>query len=123
MKKLIIPIIAIALIGAGVYVLKGGGSASLGQGVPDGAQITEISQITADLKGKEVTVTGEMTEKCPTSGCWFYVKDATGSIRVDTAPSGFTVTDVPLRKTVTVHGKVIVPESGAPEIVATGIKY
>jgi uncharacterized protein YdeI (BOF family) len=123
MKKLIIIIIAIAAIGAGVYVFKGGGAASLGQGVPAGAQITDIGQISADMKGKEVTVTGEMTQKCPTTGCWFYIKDSTGEIRVDTAPSGFTITDVPLHKTITVHGKVVVPESGQAELVATGVEY
>jgi uncharacterized protein YdeI (BOF family) len=125
MKKLIIIIIAIAAIVGAAYVLKGGPK-TLGEPIPDGATITSIGEIASQGKawsGKEVTVEGELTKKCPTTGCWFYMKDSTGEIRVDTAPSGFTITDIPTGKTVTVHGKVIIIESGDAELVATGVGY
>lgn len=125
MSKIIIALLVIAAIAGGVYALKGGGQTQLGAGVPEGAQITEIGKTIGDVKaqqGKEVTVKGEITEKCPTTGCWFYIKDSTGQIRVDTAPSGFTIADVPVGKTLTVHGKVIVTEGGDAELVATGAK-
>ena len=125
MSKITVIIFVIALIGGGIYAFHGKGSAELGQSIPDGAQITNIQEITSHGKawvGKEVTVMGAMTQKCPTSGCWFYVKDDTGEIRVDTAPSGFTITEIRLGKTVTVHGKVVLNETGEAELVATGVK-
>ncbi|HET6456899.1 MAG TPA: hypothetical protein VFI02_21070, partial [Armatimonadota bacterium] len=102
----------------------GKGSAQLGKGVPDGAQITSIQEVLSHgkaLTGKEVTVKGAMTQKCPTAGCWFYVKDDTGDMRVDTAPSGFTISEIPLGKTITVYGKVVMTEGGS-EMVALGVK-
>lgn len=125
MNKIVIIIVILALIGGGIYLVLGKGSAQLGKGVPDGAQITGIQEITNNGKawsGKEVTVRGEMTQKCPTAGCWFYVEDSGGNIRVDTAPSGFTITEIRLGKTVTVHGKVVLNETGDAEMVATGVK-
>ena len=125
MSKIIVIILVATLIGGGIYFVLGKGSAQYGKGVPDGAQITEIQEITNNGKawlGKEVTVKGEMTQKCPTTGCWFYVEDSGGNIRVDTAPSGFTIADVRLGKTVTVHGKVIITEDRMVELVATGVK-
>ena len=124
MKKIVTILIVAAVIVAGVYAFRGG-SKPLGQGVPAGAEITGIGQILDHGKswqGREVTVKGEMTEKCPTTGCWFYIKDSTGTIRVDTAPSGFTIAEIPAGKTITVHGKVTVADGGATELVATGVK-
>ncbi len=114
-----------AIIVAGVYAFRGVGSKQIGQGIPANPRITDIGQIldhAQTWQGKEVTVRGEITQKCPTTGCWFYLKDATDTIRVDTAPSGFTVTEVPVRKTVTVHGKVTTAEGGDAELVAVGMK-
>jgi uncharacterized protein YdeI (BOF family) len=125
MNRFAVLVIVILVIAGGIYALRGGGSKKLGQGVPDGAAPTDIAEIKAHgdaWKGREVTVRGEMTEKCPTTGCWFYLKDSTGQIRVDTAPSGFTVTEIPLHRTVTVHGKVVTTEAGDVELVATGVK-
>lgn len=123
MSKIILIVVIAALIGGGIYFVLGKGSVQHGKSIPAGL-VTSISDISSHGKawvGKEVTVKGRMTQKCPTSGCWFYVKDSTGEIRVDTAPSGFTITDIPLGKTITVHGKVVVTEGGT-ELVATGVK-
>jgi len=125
MSKMIVILVVIVLIGGGIYAFRGKGSTQLGKGVPDGAQITSIQEVLSHgkaLTGKEVTVKGAMTQKCPTAGCWFYVKDDTGEIRVDTAPSGFTITEIRLGKTVTVHGKVVLNETSEAEMVATGVK-
>jgi len=119
--KIVIIIIVLAVIAGGAYLFLGKGSTELGKGIPAGAQVITISEISQAMVGKAVTVQGEMAQKCPTSGCWFYVKDSTGEIRVDTAPSGFTITEIPLGKTVTVHGKVVNMEGGL-ELVATGVK-
>src|SRR4028118_103184 len=54
-----------------------------------------------------VSLSGVMVEKCPTSGCWFRVRDETGIIRVDTRAAGFVVTNVPLQSHVTLAGTVV----------------
>ncbi len=69
-----------------------------------------------------VTVTGTMTEKCPTAGCWFILHDATGTIKVDTKAAGFTVVDVPMQSTVTATGKVV-PDGSDRKIAATSVSY
>ena len=70
----------------------------------------------------QVTVTGELIEKCPTAGCWFRLKDETGVIKVDTKAAGFVVVDVPIGTRVTAGGKVEWNDSEAV-IQATGLKY
>jgi uncharacterized protein YdeI (BOF family) len=70
----------------------------------------------------QVTLDGVMTEKCPVSGCWFRLRDANGSIKVDTKSAGFTVVNVPLETKLTVAGK-IVAEGNEVAIEATGIRY
>src|SRR2546425_2734929 len=55
----------------------------------------------------QVTLTGVMIEKCPVAGCWFRLRDASGSIKVDTKSAGFVVVNVPLEAKVTVSGKIV----------------
>jgi len=81
--------------------------------------ISEISQtnLTAQL-----IVSGTMIEKCPVAGCWFVVRDDTGTIRVDTKNAGFVVVDVPLKTTVVVSGRVAT--NGSERLVdATSVRY
>ena len=70
----------------------------------------------------KVLLTGTMVEKCPVAGCWFRLKDETGSIKVDTKSAGFVVVDVPLETKLTVSGK-IVAEGDDISIEATGLRY
>lgn len=119
--KVVIIITVLAVAAGGVYMFLGKGSTELGNGIPAGAQIVDISGISEEMVGEEITIRGAMSQKCPTAGCWFYLKDSTGEIRVDTAPSGFTITEIPLGKEVTVHGKVVRMEGGL-ELVALGVK-
>jgi hypothetical protein len=51
-------------------------------------------------------VAGEVVEKCPVAGCWFDLRDESGTIRVDTKNAGFVVLDVPLHTRMTVAGRV-----------------
>ena len=56
------------------------------------------------------------------AGCWFDVRDPSGTLRVDTKAAGFVVLDLPLQTTVTVSGRVA--RSGAERILdATGLRY
>lgn len=69
-----------------------------------------------------VKLTGTMSEKCPIAGCWFYMFDKTGKIKVDTKAAGFTVAEVPLQSQVTVTGKVVT-EGSERKIEATSVSY
>jgi uncharacterized protein YdeI (BOF family) len=69
-----------------------------------------------------VSLSGVMVEKCPTSGCWFRLRDETGTIRVDTRGAGFVVTNVPLQSHVTVMGKVI-KRGDEKSVLASGLQY
>ena len=75
-----------------------------------------------DLKpAASVEVEGTMVEKCPVAGCWFYVQDKTGRVRVDTKSAGFVVTEVPLKTKVRVAGSF--RDGDEPTLHATGIRY
>ncbi|NLC58143.1 MAG: hypothetical protein GX774_15025 [Armatimonadetes bacterium] len=127
MKSAAIVVVVLAVLAAAIYLVAGpsGGQADLGQGVPAEATITTIGELTANpeaYNGKEVVVKGKLTEECPSSGCWGVVNDGTGSIRFDTAASGWAM---PLGKTgseITVRGSVSVSETGTPQIAAIGAK-
>jgi uncharacterized protein YdeI (BOF family) len=69
-----------------------------------------------------VTLQGVIVEKCPVAGCWFYLQDQTGTIKVDTKSAGFVVVDVPLQTKVTVSGK-IVSDGDTMTIAGTGLRY
>jgi uncharacterized protein YdeI (BOF family) len=69
-----------------------------------------------------VSLSGVMVEKCPTSGCWFRVRDETGIIRVDTRAAGFVVTNVPLQSQITVAGKVV-KRGDEKSVLASGLRY
>lgn len=63
-----------------------------------------------------------MFEKCPVAGCWFRLRDRTGTIKVDTKAAGFVVVKVPLATTVTVSGKVVA-DGDEVMIEAAGVRY
>jgi uncharacterized protein YdeI (BOF family) len=70
-----------------------------------------------------VTVQGVLVEKCPVAGCWFYLRDNTGEIKVDTKLAGFVVVDVPLQSRLTVSGRKVVAGNGECAIEAIGVRY
>jgi uncharacterized protein YdeI (BOF family) len=84
--------------------------------------VSPISAARSARSGASLVVAGEMVEKCPVAGCWFDVRDGSGTIRVDTKNAGFVVLDVPLHGRVTVAGRV--KTGGAePQIDASGVSY
>lgn len=85
-------------------------------------QMRNIIAVRAGDAPANVTLTGKLVEKCPTAGCWFYLQDATGIIKVDTKAAGFVVVNVPLQSMVTVSGKVV-NTSEDVSIDATGLRY
>ena len=69
-----------------------------------------------------VVLRGTMTEKCPVAGCWFILRDASGTIKVDTKNAGFVVVDVPLKTSLVVAGRVVT--NGTERVIdATGVRY
>jgi uncharacterized protein YdeI (BOF family) len=87
---------------------------------PTGAA-TNIAAALARPKGATVTVEGEIIEKCPVAGCWFVIRDATGTVRVDTKQAGFVVVDVPLHAHVTVSATVAA-NGEEPGLAAVGLR-
>ena len=88
---------------------------------PTGAQHTILAVRAGDTP-HTVTLSGVLLEKCPVAGCWFYLQDATGTIKVDTKAAGFVVVNVPLQAKVTVSGKVV-SEGDDISLEATGVRY
>ena len=89
------------------------------------AAVASMTALTASRakQGERCTLHGEMIEKCPTAGCWFVLKDRSGTIHVDTKSAGFVVTSVPTHTEVTVTG-VLQAEAGQPATLsATGVRY
>ncbi len=99
---------------------------------PGGARIlgrapTAVTQTISQLRQapaspRECAVAGELIEKCPVAGCWFVLRDDTGTIKVDTKAAGFVVLDVPLHARVQVAGRLV--EDGSERLLeATGLRY
>jgi len=85
-------------------------------------QPRSILSVRAGDTPPQVTISGVMIEKCPVAGCWFRLRDSSGTIKVDTKSAGFVVVDVPLQRQVTVAGKVVA-EGSDVILEATGLCY
>ena len=68
-----------------------------------------------------VILKGLLVEKCPVAGCWFYLRDETGTIKVDTKTAGFVVVGIPLQTELTVEGQC--SGSGEFGFDAIGLEY
>lgn len=83
---------------------------------------TNLASVRQHPGSGTVTVSGVMVEKCPEAGCWFVIRDVTGTLKVDTKTAGFVVVDIPLNRQLTVAGQVITNGSEVL-LAATGIRY
>lgn len=88
---------------------------------PASEKVVTMSEAAKAPAAQKIKIEGEMVEKCPAAGCWFVLRDKTGTLRVDTKGADFVVTDVPLRTTMTVAGKIVQGET--PTLAATGARY
>lgn len=115
----------IGTILAGAFLTLGPGCSPAGNQVLGQAPHDEpISLNSARQRvGEEpVTVSGVMVEKCPEAGCWFVLKDPTGTLKVDTKTAGFVVVEVPLQRHLTVVGQIVT--NGTERLLAaTGVRY
>ena len=81
--------------------------------------ITAVQQLPIE---SPVALNGIMTEKCPVAGCWFMLRDESGTIKVDTKNAGFVVVSVPLNSKLTVAGRVMT--NGTERFIeADGARY
>jgi uncharacterized protein YdeI (BOF family) len=96
------------------------GGTVLGQ-APAG-QVRSVLAVRAGDTPATVTLKGLIVEKCPVAGCWFYLQDKTGTIKVDTKAAGFVVVDVPLHTCVTVRGRVL-NQGDDISLEAAGLRY
>jgi uncharacterized protein YdeI (BOF family) len=85
-------------------------------------EVRNILALRAGDTPARVTLQGIITDKCPVAGCWFYLQDDTGVIKVDTKAAGFVVVNVPLQTLVTVSGQVVT-QSDDVSLQATGLRY
>lgn len=113
-----------AVVG-GALIACGTGCAPAGShvlGQAPGEPFANVASLRQNAGSQPVTVSGIMVEKCPEAGCWFVLKDASGSIRVDTKTAGFVVVEVPLNRQLTVVGQRI---TNGTEVLlaATGVRY
>jgi uncharacterized protein YdeI (BOF family) len=92
----------------------------LGQ-VPAG-EPRRINSIKTVERGTAVVLDGVMVEKCPVAGCWFRLRDSTGTIKVDTRSARFVVASVPVNSKLTVSGKPVM-DGDDVAIEALGIRY
>lgn len=84
--------------------------------------IAAVRRSPAALAGKVISLTGRMTERCPTAGCWFYLNDGTGDLRVDAGAGNFSVSGLPVGARLTVYGKVTQEPGEDPQLAAVGVR-
>jgi hypothetical protein len=72
--------------------------------------------------GKTICLTGRMTERCPTAGCWFYLNDGTGDLRVDAQEGGFSVLGLPMGARLAVFGHIVQEPGEDPQLAAVGVR-
>ncbi len=127
MKRLIGPILVVAILGVGVWYVTRPEKQELGAattpGQPTAAEqeiaATPIGGISADNVGETVHIEGTIVKECPHTGCWAVVRDDTGEIRIDTKKGQFAL---PLKREgshIKVTGTLEQKENGDLEISAT----
>ncbi len=81
-------------------------------------RVTVIRALTDHaLLNRGVVIEGVILTQCQASGCWFFLKDDTGRIFVNLAPSHFTLPLNKVGKQATVQGMVTAAE-GEVSLVA-----
>ena len=115
MQRVIVLIcLLLAAVGWATWTLRAAsGERILGQPPVTAAETTiaAVRQQPDSFAGQTVAITGRITQCCPSAGCWFYLNDGTGNLRVDARPGGFSVLGLPTGAQVTAYG-VLTQEPG-----------
>lgn len=94
-----------------------------GQGISKDAPLVKVKEIylNPSLQGKVVNLDGEIVSQCFSAGCWFFLKDETGAILINLAPSNLSITTRnKIGRKVKVTGRV--KKTGDYEIIAQGVE-
>ncbi len=101
----------------------GGAEAKVhGKAIPDDLVMTLIKNLADDpgtFDGRLVLVSGVVSSECP-SGCWFWLKDATGEIYVTTHAANFAIPQH-VKGNATVYGRVLL-QDGRAQLLGLGIQ-
>jgi Domain of unknown function (DUF4920) len=124
-KKILIGAAAVALIAIGVwYVVSGEENGKSNRfGKSTGMTVTSIEEIQKNPEkylNQVVTIDGKITRECPETGCWWYVQDKTGEMRVDSKRGGFSLPLKHAGHMIRATGIAVKTESGELQIAASG---
>jgi hypothetical protein len=86
------------------------------------ATVAAIRRNPSVFAGKNLSLTGRMTERCPTAGCWFYINDGTGDLRVDLGDGNFSVSGLRVGARLTVFGTVLQEPGEDPQLAGVGVR-
>jgi hypothetical protein len=125
LKRAIVGVAVVAVIVIGTwYVLSGDGNRKNNRfGERTGTTVVSIADLQKSpdkYLNQVVTIDGKITRECPKSGCWWYVQDRTGEMRVDSKGGGFAL---PLKREghrVRTTGIAVKTEGGELQIAASG---
>lgn len=81
-----------------------------------------IASLNEAMVGKTVAVRGEITQQCPSSGCWFQVKDGTGELFVDLNSTDVRIKERRVGQDAEVSGK-LVKRGGELQLEAERVEF
>lgn len=98
------------------------GKERYGQEISKDAPFVKVKEVYLNpaLQDKVVNLEGEIVSQCFSAGCWFYLKDETGTLLIDLAPNLSITTKNKIGRKVKVTGKVV--RTGNYKIIASGVE-
>lgn len=124
-RALLIACILLMAAGWATWSLRAASSSRVLGQPPRAASPTTIAAVRQNpgaFSGKTVSLTGRMTQCCPSAGCWFYLNDGTGELRVDARAGAFSVLGVPIGARLTVFGTVTQEPGEDLQLAAVGAR-
>ena len=86
--------------------------------------ISEIAKNPTQYHNKIVRLEGKVGEVCQQMGCWFYLSDGTGQIKIDLQMGmSYTIPKKSSGKLAVVEGRVQYDGSGPLEIIGVGTTF
>lgn len=82
-------------------------AASLGKPVDEDVPTVHMGELSEDRIGTSLAVEGEIVQQCPSTGCWFRIKDDAGEVFVDLAPAKLRLTDKRVGQQAKVTGRLV----------------
>ncbi len=99
------------------------GEERYGQEISKDVPLVKVKEVYLNptLQDKVVNLEGKIVSQCFSAGCWFYLKDETGAILINLAPSNLSITTKnKIGRIAKVTGKV--KKNGDYKIIAQGVE-